>query len=940
MTSALWQRPTVTMANTSRPSRFPTFALGNTNERPQQNLGGFPNSRWQTSSIWANDALGSFGKREAVGSRGSPTDEPFANNSTAFSSQSTATETEVWGKRSAAWNNTDSSHSRNDSGNTSPNRTREGGAHEATNAPTYYPSSQAQIPGAAASSRAGHASGRAKPGPSPESAAEHFGYGQYADFDKEQDRNDKFSNQIESGQSVRSFQNRGSQDSPYLTAAAAAAAAAGDHTVPTSSHSDPDSHSFGGYHYGGQAPTSLHSHRTSVGGLSNSFAPSGASRPFLSDQLRIDEELRQKFAQELSLGTGPNVVTDRRPAKGADYAGPTAQPFQFNPVSQPWEDAKGHHPSAPFDLLHTAYAEIMASGANGARSVGPGSQGSSAGQRGFRPVGGSPRSHGGTPQPSVPAWARMAPPRDAGVYLDPERRLQGHPFIPAAAPFYGAPIYTPNYPQQYAPAGVYDPMAIAAESAALHPGFRHQLLSVPAYGVNLTPYMTGVPSGPLKSSRDRDATKTMVSPLLAEFKASGGKSNKFSELRDIYNHIVEFSGDQQGSRFIQLKLETANSDEKEQVFREILPNAVPLMKDVFGNYVVQKFFQHGSQVQKKMLAATMKGKMLDLSQETYACRVVQKALEHILVEQQVELVRELEPHAFHLMKSSSGNHVVQKIITVVPHEYIGPIMNTFRGRVLELAVDMYGCRVVQRALDSGTDKEKAVIMTEIRARASDLIEDQYGNYVAQHVIKFGQPDERARMVGVVLQKLVPFCKHKFASNVVESCIEFGTAEDKHNIWRGLTTPAGETGFKPLGEVMVDQFGNYVLQKLFKHLEGEDRRALAEDLRPLVESAKKSGSVSKQINAIEKLLKELDPAPCLSDAAAASTGPGSPVLAADAGSSAAPTPNLTMEPNSPSSSSPRTNASAVDEVIEETPKSRVVPVANEVPAGPEMRLGDS
>ncbi len=95
-------------------------------------------------------------------------------------------------------------------------------------------------------------------------------------------------------------------------------------------------------------------------------------------------------------------------------------------------------------------------------------------------------------------------------------------------------------------------------------------------------------------------------------------------MQDIFGHVVEFSGDQHGSRFIQQKLETANSDEKDVVFREIEPNALQLMKDVFGNYVIQKFFEHGSQVQKKILASQMKGKGIDLSMQMYACRVVQK----------------------------------------------------------------------------------------------------------------------------------------------------------------------------------------------------------------------------------------------------------------------------------------------------------------------------
>jgi len=95
-------------------------------------------------------------------------------------------------------------------------------------------------------------------------------------------------------------------------------------------------------------------------------------------------------------------------------------------------------------------------------------------------------------------------------------------------------------------------------------------------------------------------------------------------LQDITGHFVEFSGDQNGSRFIQQKLESANSDEKQAVFEEILPNVMQLMQDVFGNYVIQKFFEHGDQTQKKLLANKMKGHVLPLSLGMYGCRVVQK----------------------------------------------------------------------------------------------------------------------------------------------------------------------------------------------------------------------------------------------------------------------------------------------------------------------------
>ena len=137
------------------------------------------------------------------------------------------------------------------------------------------------------------------------------------------------------------------------------------------------------------------------------------------------------------------------------------------------------------------------------------------------------------------------------------------------------------------------------------------------YGLN-SPH--GFPQG-MRTGR-RDDSVPLRSPLLEDFRTN--KTRKW-ELRDIFGYIVEFSGDQHGSRFIQQKLESATSDEKEIIFNEIVPrNALQLIQDVFGNYVIQKLFEYGTQIQKTALANTMDGHVLQLSLQMYGCRVVQK----------------------------------------------------------------------------------------------------------------------------------------------------------------------------------------------------------------------------------------------------------------------------------------------------------------------------
>lgn len=60
------------------------------------------------------------------------------------------------------------------------------------------------------------------------------------------------------------------------------------------------------------------------------------------------------------------------------------------------------------------------------------------------------------------------------------------------------------------------------------------------------------------------------------------------KLKYLTSYPILSSADQYGSRFIQQKLETATTEEKNMVYQEIFPQALSLMTDVFGNYVIQK----------------------------------------------------------------------------------------------------------------------------------------------------------------------------------------------------------------------------------------------------------------------------------------------------------------------------------------------------------------
>ncbi|XP_073392002.1 pumilio homolog 1, partial [Physcomitrium patens] len=265
--------------------------------------------------------------------------------------------------------------------------------------------------------------------------------------------------------------------------------------------------------------------------------------------------------------------------------------------------------------------------------------------------------------------------------------------------------------------------------------------------------------------------ETRGSTLLEEFKNS--KTRRF-ELSDIAGHVVEFSADQHGSRFIQQKLETASPEDKNMVFQEVLPRALTLMTDVFGNYVIQKFFEHGTQQQRRELASQLVEHVLTLSLQMYGCRVIQKALEVVDVDQQTQLVSELDGHVMRCVRDQNGNHVIQKCIECVPPAKIHFIISAFYNQVVTLSTHPYGCRVIQRVLEHCTDEQKQKgIMEEILRSTCTLAQDQYGNYVVQHVLEHGRDHERSEIITKLAGQIVQMSQHKFASNVVEKCLHHG-----------------------------------------------------------------------------------------------------------------------------------------------------------------------
>lgn len=342
-----------------------------------------------------------------------------------------------------------------------------------------------------------------------------------------------------------------------------------------------------------------------------------------------------------------------------------------------------------------------------------------------------------------------------------------------------------------------------------------------------------------------------ASNLLNDIRAA--KSRNQWTIHDIKGHIVEFCLDQNGSRFIQQRLEVADANEKNAVMGEIVPAIKDLQNDVFGNYVVQKLYEFGTHIMKKALKGTLEGNMLLLSLQMYGCRVVQKALESLAYDDLCELLQEFDSYVLTCIQDQNGNHVMQKCIEVmsvkakekeartgeaglsnVMSERIQFIVDDVLVSVKSLCCHPYGCRVLQRMLEHCVDSQKSATLDKIQLCHKALLDDQYGNYVIQHVLQYGRVSDRDSLLNIIVANdLLKLARQKFASNVVEKLLKYGNSHQRNGIVREMlkVVHEGESRSTVVLLMVRDAYANYVVQTAIDVVpEGNEKRLLLEELK--------------------------------------------------------------------------------------------------------------
>eukprot|EP01059_Diplonema_ambulator_P035446 TRINITY_DN833_c2_g1_i2.p1 TRINITY_DN833_c2_g1~~TRINITY_DN833_c2_g1_i2.p1 ORF type:complete len:479 (+),score=136.07 TRINITY_DN833_c2_g1_i2:61-1497(+) len=296
-----------------------------------------------------------------------------------------------------------------------------------------------------------------------------------------------------------------------------------------------------------------------------------------------------------------------------------------------------------------------------------------------------------------------------------------------------------------------------------------------------------------------------------------------SELFEMMDNIVEAATDKEGSKKLQVLLDSVTDEAREAVFVNLKAAMPELMEHATGNYIVQRILHYGSPEQRAEVQSMVCERLVRLSKHTFGCRVVQKALE---VTNGELMIPYFQTHVLDLSSDQHGNHVLQKLLESTPGlaEFVA---KELRGNICTISCQKYGCRVVQRLVsvlvENTNETNVAVIKSLVDEVVSDLrnlTNDQFGNYVVQAVMKCKQ-DCGLKPVYLLRGSYGILCRHKHASNVVETAYSVAP----HSLRNALLAELCPF----IVQLAADQFGNFVVQRIYDLCDASQKTLIANSL---------------------------------------------------------------------------------------------------------------
>ena len=299
----------------------------------------------------------------------------------------------------------------------------------------------------------------------------------------------------------------------------------------------------------------------------------------------------------------------------------------------------------------------------------------------------------------------------------------------------------------------------------------------------------------------------------------------------LAQNIYILGKDQGACRYIQ-KLISDNPSETLLIFYDsICDNILDLINDQFGNYLIQKIIIYSNEEQLINILKLIAPKFFEICCNNHGTRALQKFIDYsktVNVKNYFYFL--LKPLITPLLKELKGTFIVQKFADV-HREYSNDINQIIVENSPDLATHRHGCCVIQKYLEIRDPIMTPHLLDKLIDNCLLLIVDQFGNYVIQTILLMGIKKYGNKLAEKIAQNVVYYAKHKYSSNVVEKCFDHCDGNYLRNLMYNVQKKEN------LRELILDEHGNYVVQKVLLLSEPNTQKDMLKIIVPLFEKLK-------------------------------------------------------------------------------------------------------
>ncbi|BEI81667.1 hypothetical protein CcaverHIS002_0208270 [Cutaneotrichosporon cavernicola] len=204
------------------------------------------------------------------------------------------------------------------------------------------------------------------------------------------------------------------------------------------------------------------------------------------------------------------------------------------------------------------------------------------------------------------------------------------------------------------------------------------------------------------------------------------------------------------------------------------------------------------------------GSICEFAGDQHGSRFIQNKLETASPEERAKVFDEIMPNAYQLMTDVFGNYVIQKLFEHGDQQQKAALVKKMEGHVLQLSMQMYGCRVMQKALEHLLLEQREKLVAELEGHIIECVKSSNANHVIQRLISL---DPSKEVTDAFIGHVQELSAHPFGCRVLQKSFE---VLDPVKI-RPLLDEMHNCSLK----LMIDQFGNYVVQSVLTDAPGRE-----------------------------------------------------------------------------------------------------------------------